>query len=105
MITVITSSGPDQDSFFDLRFGRSPFLCLVNTESGKTEFIENQYAGLGEGAGIGLAEEIIRMGVTQIISGDFGPKAQKRLQQSDIQLIVLPDKDKSIREIIAQLNL
>lgn len=104
MKTVITSAGKDKASLFDLRFGRCPYICIIDKVTDSVEFIRNPFSELGEGAGTGLAEDLAKMKIKRVISGDFGPKAQKYLQDHKIQMIVIPDKNKTVGEIIHSLD-
>ncbi len=104
MKTVITSSGKERSSLYDLRFGRCPYICIVNKVTDNVEFIKNPFSKLGEGAGTGLAEDLVKMNINRVISGDFGPKAQKFLQEHNIQMVVIPEKNKTIGEIIQLID-
>jgi len=104
MKTVITSAGKDKEALFDLRFGRCPYICIVDKSSDTFDFLKNPYSERGEGAGTGLAEEILKMNIQRVISGDFGAKAQKFLQEHNIQMIVIPDNNKTVGEIIQTLD-
>jgi len=100
MKTVITSKGKQLDSKFDLRFGRGAYFCVYDTETGKTEFIENEYANAQGGAGTKTAEKMVELGINKIISGDFGPKAKSLLNEFKIQMVIFQDDEKTIQEII-----
>ena len=41
MKTVITSSGNELKSNFDLRFGRAAYFCIYDEESKETSFFQN----------------------------------------------------------------
>lgn len=104
MKTVITSKGNELHSNFDLRFGRGAFFCIYNEESKEVEFHKNEHADAQGGAGTKAAEKIIELGVSKVISGDFGPKAKELLDQFKIQMIILEDDDKRIEDIIKLLS-
>jgi len=104
MKTIISSEGSNPESTFDLRFGRAGWFCLLDEESGKTSFFENKYKNESQGAGGKVVEMVVELGVTKVISGDFGPKAKDLLEKLNIQMVVLPDGNKSVEEIIAQIN-
>lgn len=99
MRTAITSTGLFEESLYDLRFGRCPFICILE-ENGAVKFLPNEYSQWKEGAGSGLAHKMIEMKVRKVISGDFGPIVQEILKENNIQMVVFPDNDKTVGEII-----
>lgn len=104
MKTAVTSTGNQLQSTFDMRFGRSAWFCVFDTETNSVEFIENENKNINGGAGTKAAEKIAEQGVTQVISGDFGPKAKELLERFKIQMIILKEPEKQIKEIIVMLN-
>ncbi len=104
MKTIISSEGKSLNSKFDLRFGRAAWFCLVDEESRKTEFFENEFKDAGHGAGGKVVEKLVLLGVGKVISGDFGPKAKDLLEKFKIQMVILPDDNKNIKEIITLLK-
>jgi len=104
MKTVITSSGKNLKSIFDLRFGRAAWFCLLDEESGQTTFIENPEVNAARGAGSKVAEKMVEMGVEKVISGDFGPKAKDMLERFNIQMVILDDGNLTIKEIIKKIK-
>lgn len=99
MKTVITSTGSNLESEFDQRFGRCAFFCVLNTETGETNFVKNEYADAPSGAGPKASEAVIELGAKKIISGDFGPKAKDVLEKFSIQMVIFDGKGKSLKEI------
>ena len=104
MKIAITSTGDNSSSKFDIRFGRSSWFCLYDNESGNTRFIENGNKELSGGAGTKTAEMIAELGVKQVISGDFGPKAKSLLEQLKIQMIIPEERDLTIQEILNHMK-
>ena len=100
MNTLISSTGNDLDSGFDLRFGRAGWFCLLNEETGETTFFENENKDASHGAGIKAAEKVVELGADRVISGDFGPRAKELLEKFNIQMVLLTDDSKSIADII-----
>lgn len=101
---MISSEGNSRKSTFDLRFGRAGWFCLLDEETGNTSFFENEFKNESHGAGGKVVEKVIELGVTKVISGDFGPKAKELLEKFNIQMVILPDGNKSIEQIITQLK-
>ena len=83
MKKIITSTGDSLNSECDLRFGRASWFCVYDIETGKTQFIKNENKDLNGGAGTKSAEFVAELGATQIISGDFGPKAKSLLEKNE----------------------
>ncbi|HCE58023.1 MAG TPA: dinitrogenase iron-molybdenum cofactor biosynthesis protein [Prolixibacteraceae bacterium] len=104
MKIAITSTGDNFTSKFDDRFGRSSWFCLYDNENGNIQFIENSNKNLSGGAGTKTAEMIAELGVKQVISGDFGPKAKSLLEQLRIQMIILEERDQTIQELLNRLK-
>jgi len=100
MNTLISSTGNDLDSGFDLRFGRAGWFCLLNEETGETTFFENENKDASHGAGTKAAEKVVELGADRVISGDFGPRAKELLEKFNIQMVLLTDDSKSIADII-----
>jgi predicted Fe-Mo cluster-binding NifX family protein len=104
MKIIITSKGNNLNSKFDLRFGRCAWLCVYNTETKNTEFIENVNKDINGGAGTKTAEKVAELGAESVMSGDFGPKAKTLLEKLKIQMVIPKEGNKSIGEMIDQLN-
>lgn len=104
MITVITSKGNTQDAQFDLRFGRGAYFCIYNHETNSTEFIKNKFSDAQGGAGTKVAEQMVEMGVSQVISGDFGPKAKDLLEKFKIQMIAIQEENATIASILNKVK-
>ncbi len=47
------------------------------------------YSTTSQGAGGKVVETAIELGVTKVISGDFGPKAKDLLEKFNIQMVIL----------------
>ncbi|MCF8380280.1 MAG: hypothetical protein K9H49_11920 [Bacteroidales bacterium] len=104
MKIVISSEGAEMNSVFDLRFGRAAYFCVYNEESGITEFLKNEHADDQGGAGTKTSEKMVELGVQKVISGDFGPKAKDILERFNIQMVILPDNNRTVGEIIETLK-
>lgn len=104
MKTVITSKGDNTKATFDPRFGRAGWFCIVDDETGKSTFIENDQAEATGGAGVKVAEKMVEIGIKKVISGDFGPKAKGLLDKFNIQMVIIEDEHQSINEVISRLT-
>lgn len=104
MKTILSSTGSKLDSGFDLRFGRAGWFCLLDNETGKTTFYENEHKDASHGAGTKVVEKVIELGATRVISGDFGPKAKELLEKFNIQMVLISDDSRSIADIIQSIK-
>ena len=104
MKTVITSKGNQEQSTFDLRFGRGAYFCLFDSETKQVEFYENEYVQAQGGAGTKAAEKMIELGAKKIISGDFGPKAKELLEKFNIQMVIFENDEITIAEILKLIS-
>lgn len=104
MKTIITSTGNQLNSIFDLRFGRASWFCLYDDQSGEVCFVENENINSSSGAGTKTVEKVVELGVQKVISGDFGPKAKELLEKFNIQMVLLQDDNNTVQYIIDQLK-
>ena len=104
MKMAITSTGNNLESRFDLRFGRTAWFCIYDKESETIQFVENENKDSMGGAGTKTAEMVAELGVKQVISGDFGPKAKSLLERFEIQMIILNEENNTIQNILAKLK-
>ncbi len=104
MKIAITSTGNSLDSTIDQRFGRCAYFVIYDTESQSTEFIPNPNLEAESGAGPASVQLIASRHISKIISGEFGMKIKPILDSLKIQMIILKDPDKKIKEIINMFN-
>jgi predicted Fe-Mo cluster-binding NifX family protein len=104
MKVAITSKGNNLESKIDERFGRCSYFVIYDTETKGIEFLPNPNKEVQEGAGPASVEIVASRNVKKIISGEFGIKIKSILDRLQIQMIVLKEPEKSIREIIEMLN-
>lgn len=79
---IVTATGEGSDAAVDPRFGRAPWLLLVDAVSGQVEQAVDNGAAVAaaQGAGIRAAETVARLGAGVLITGHCGPKAFRALQ-------------------------
>ncbi len=104
MKIAITSTGNTLESKLDQRFGRCGFFVIYDTETKGLEFIPNPNKEAQEGAGPASVQVVASRNVNKIISGEFGIKIKSLLDSLKIQMIVIKDPDKSLKDIINMLN-
>ncbi len=104
MKIAITSTGNSLESTIDARFGRCAYFVVYDTQSKATEFIPNPNKDTEEGAGPASVQIVTSRNVSKIVSGEFGMKIKSLVDSLKIQMIVIKDNQKKIREIIEMLN-
>lgn len=104
MKIAITSTGNALTSKLDSRFGRCSYFVIYDTDSKSVEFLPNPNKDHVEGAGPASVQLVASKGAEKVISGEFGAKVKAVFDQLQIQLIVLPDPEKEINDIIGLLD-
>jgi len=82
----ITSAGENLSSPVNPRFGRCPYLLVVDTETKGVEAIANTGVQAARGAGIAAAQTVAGAGCKVVISGNVGPNAFYALSQAGIKV-------------------
>jgi predicted Fe-Mo cluster-binding NifX family protein len=86
---AISASGPTLDAAVDARFGRAPYLLIVDPESLEFEAVANRInLQASQGAGIQTATLVARYKPAAVLTGHCGPKAFQTLQAAGIEVIV-----------------
>jgi predicted Fe-Mo cluster-binding NifX family protein len=86
---VVSASGPTLDAPVDARFGRAPYLLIVDPDSLEFEAVANQTnLQAPQGAGIQTATLVARYKPDAVLTGHCGPKAFQTLQAAGIKVIV-----------------
>lgn len=85
-----TSTGPTLDSLIDPRFGRSAFLIFLDEKGNIEESIPNPGTQAFRGAGVISAQEVVKRGVSDLVSGNIGPNAFSLLSSSGIKIFLAP---------------
>ena len=99
MKIAITSKGTDLDSEVDPRFGRAPYILIVNSETFEFEVLDNKAnVNALKGAGIQAASMISDKGAEVLLTGFCGPNAFKTLKAAKIG--VANDAGGSIRDAV-----
>lgn len=104
MKIAITSTGNSLESTIDQRFGRCAWFAIHDTDTGGTEFIQNPNKNASEGAGPASLQLVAAQNVEKIISGEFGTRFKTLIDSLKIQMIVMKEPEKKIKEIIDMLN-
>jgi predicted Fe-Mo cluster-binding NifX family protein len=102
MKIAVSAAGPNLDSQIDPRFGRCPYLLIVDSESMSFAAVENAAAIAPGGAGIQAAELVAKMGAMAVITGDCGPNAYEVLSAAGID--VFAGVSGSVREAVERFR-
>ncbi len=103
MIIAIPATKNKLNALVDERFGRCPFFCLHNTETGLTEFIGNRFRNETGGSGPCVSESLAERGVNKIFAAEFGPKAKDLLDKLGVECHLIKE-GLIIREILEIIN-
>ena len=87
MLVAITSTGDTLDALVNERFGRCQYFLIVDPDTMKFEAIPNPAEQAQGGAGPKAAEIIINKGVTILLTGHVGDKAEEALKRGNIKII------------------
>jgi predicted Fe-Mo cluster-binding NifX family protein len=89
MKIAISSTGKDMDSAVDPSFGRTRYLIVVDSASGRiADVIDNSAAqNAAHGAGINAASALAESGAEVILTGRVGPKAFAVLEAAGIKVV------------------
>ncbi|MDD4128726.1 MAG: NifB/NifX family molybdenum-iron cluster-binding protein [Candidatus ainarchaeum sp.] len=89
MRIVLSSTGKTINDKIDLQFGRCPFFIIVEVEEKKivkTDFLKNNFANQSGGVGIIIAQKIVELETSVLITGNVGPRAMDILKQFKIPI-------------------
>ena len=87
MKICISAVANSLDAQVDPRFGRCPYLVIVDSETMQFEAVPNMASGAMGGAGIQAAQTIASRGVKVLITGNVGPNAFQALSASRIKIV------------------
>jgi len=88
MRVAISSTGRDQSSLVDGRFGRAPLFVLVDTDTGSLLKVLDNSANVNapSGAGISSAQQVCDAGADAVLTGSIGPKAFQVLAAAGVKV-------------------
>jgi predicted Fe-Mo cluster-binding NifX family protein len=88
MKIAVTSKGTNLDAEVDPRFGRAPYLLIVDSDSLEVEVLDNSVnVNAFKGAGIQAAGSISNKGASVLLTGFCGPNAFKTLLAAGIKVV------------------
>ena len=89
MKIAISSTGENLESEIDAKFGRCPYLLIVEIEDKEIKnfkAIKNIAAGQRGGAGITSAEIVVKEKADAVITANLGPRAFSVFDQFKIKI-------------------
>lgn len=89
MKIAVASQGPGLDAPMDQRFGRCPYVLIVETDDLTFEVVKNPYVDESGGVGSRLAALIAKHGAKAVIAEECGPHARDALHAAGISLVAL----------------
>jgi len=93
MKIIVTAQGSELSSQVDLRFGRSKFLLLVDTENDSCQAHDNiMNVDALQGAGIQTGQRIANLGAEAVITGNVGPNAFKTLSAAGVKIFLAQEQ-------------
>ena len=99
MKIAITAKGVRLDSEVDPRFGRAPYILIVDTETLVYEAVDNSdNVNSIKGAGIQAASMVSERGAQVLMTGYCGPKAFTTLQAAGVK--VVDDVSGTVRDAV-----
>ncbi|MHC1774767.1 MAG: NifB/NifX family molybdenum-iron cluster-binding protein [Lentimicrobium sp.] len=104
MKVAMAATGNTLDSKIDASFGRCSFYVIFDDTNGAVEFLPNPNKNLEEGAGQASVKLLASKTVSKIVSGEFGIKIKPLLDSLKIQMIVLKDEGKTVKDVLELLN-
>jgi predicted Fe-Mo cluster-binding NifX family protein len=85
MKVAVTATGKELDSPVDPRFGRAPYIVIVDSDGMTLEALDNkENMNALKGAGIQAATMVSDHGAEVLLTGHCGPNAFKALQAAKI---------------------
>lgn len=103
MKVAVTSKGQNLSSEIDPRFGRAPFIIIVDTETMAFEALDNSTnVNAFKGAGIQAATMVADKGAEVLLTGYCGPNAFKTVSAAGMK--VVNDISGTVEDVLARFN-
>jgi predicted Fe-Mo cluster-binding NifX family protein len=103
MKIAITAKGTTLDVEVDPRFGRAPYIIIVDTETMAYEAMDNsENVNAFKGAGIQAATMVADKGAEVLLTGYCGPNAFKTVQAAGMK--VVNDITGTVQEVVQKFQ-
>jgi len=87
MKIAFSARGPALSSELDPRFGRASYLVVADTDSGRLSVHDNsQKARAAHGSDAQAAQDLVKLGVEGVITGNLTPNAASVLQAGNVKV-------------------
>ena len=88
MKIAVTAKGVNLTDSIDPRFGRAPYILIIDTETMAYEALDNSAnVNAFKGAGIQAATSVADKGAEVLLTGYCGPNAFKTLQAAGMKVV------------------
>jgi len=87
MKIAIATENNDPSSTISSQGARALFYLVFGADGHMVEILENPYAGNTTNVGPDVANMLINMHVTKVITGRFGPKFKEALKNNHVECI------------------
>jgi predicted Fe-Mo cluster-binding NifX family protein len=87
MRICVSAESNSLDAPVDPRFGRCPYLVIVDSETMQFEAVPNIASNATGGAGIQAAQTIASKGAKVLITGNVGPNAFQALSAAGMKIV------------------
>ncbi len=103
MKIAIPSTGKDEKSLIDSRFGRCAYFLIGESKDGKLKPIANEAVEASRGAGVSAAQLVADQKVKAVIGVNFGPRAFWVLSEAKVELYQAKP-DMTVLEALAEFK-
>ncbi len=100
MKLIISAQNSLLESPIDSRFGRSPWLIFINTDTKEWKAYQNPGASQSGGAGVAAAQFVVDQATDVVISGDFGPNAARAFQAAKIEMRLFTENVVTVQDAV-----
>jgi predicted Fe-Mo cluster-binding NifX family protein len=103
MKIAVTATGTEIDSEMDPRFGRAPYIVIVDSGGTIPDVVDNsKNVNAMSGAGIQTAKIMADKKVDVLVTGHCGPNAFRALQAAGIKVVV--EQSGTVKEAVGRVN-
>ena len=99
-VAVTTTDNYGGKAKISSRFGRAPYIAIIDVETQNLKFISNSAANSSSGAGVKAAQIIADEEVEVLIVPRIGPKAFKGLEQAGLDIYIT--QENTINEALSE---
>jgi len=104
MTIIISSQGESLESQPSLRFGRAPYYIEYNLSTDEWKTHKNSAVKESSGAGVAASQFIIDHRPSAVVSGRFGPNAQRALSYANVEMLTFDASYETIQSVIEGYN-